>query len=687
MADTKTGKGSNDSSVAERLAALKKSAGPDVVGDASAKLNDTVAALKSGATPDALRQAALDHGGEHAKKLLAATDQARALANGNLDLKQLANTAETMGVDGKTKEFLQHLSNNADPSKAGEIPGMVYDKESGTVKLFGISGLEVPAQMAAFAATGYSLFLNVANGWVWDKGYKLGQHYLGEGFNLDQAMRHRAGVGLAYAGIATMTHWPDISQFIQSEQKYRDDYTQLARQIAPLLDEMKGGHGAAALMSVKQEENEVIYNERRRMHSLNGAERIKHFVQAAGRAVQFVVSAIEGHDRLGAHGFSASVVAKAAKDGKDGLDKYLDEYRSAYDQIKSKVGDAMTKESIEDLVRQRMGQAPKSKDGQGHISDAASKFMNGGSVAATFAAQTLGNAMYSQKMASIQPVSAFDMILELKKQLDDDPKLERYSLPKGMHLDVQKGADANSLPLRDYIVQIFQQHERDCDPNNKIGKRLTEKLERVADDIAKALSSGELDGMALIKLVGERKIVKHGGKSICTDDALTKELEHLKAKMRHVAFVDEKEYFNDANFSRKQLKDAWDAMKDDERNVFMNFVPLEVLEAAGIHGGDLKARRDAAMKRLHEDYSKAISAVLELGEDKLQMLDATPSEIATLRKADEAMKEDGADAIRDYLPGPGNKNATVDRPLVNLLVHHIQHGGKLAELLQRGVAD
>lgn len=686
MADRKTDKHtsrSDDSgSVASRLSALKAAAGPDVVGDVSAKLSGSMDALRSGTTPDALKDMALAHGGEHAQKAMLGLDQAKALANGNIDLAQIAATAQGMGVDGKTKEFFEHLSKNADPSAAGDVPGMVYDKDNGTVKFLGL--IDVPPQFAAIGASVYTLFLNAANGTVWDHGYKWGAGGAAQ-LNLSALSQQRAGLALASLGILGLTHWQDISQFIQSEQKYHEDYTRIARQIAPLLDEMKGGHGAAALMSVKQEENEVIYNERRRMHQLNGAERVKHLVQASGRGVQFIISAMEGYKRTGAQGFDAAIISGASKQAQDGFDKYLERYKETYDHIKSKAGE-MSKERIEELVRQRMGETPRSADAHG-TEAMSSNLVAGGTMLATFAAQTVGNAMFSQAMSKIQPVSAYDMILELKKQLDDDPKMDRYSLPKGMHLDGKKGVDANTLTLSDYIVQVFQQHERDCDPTNKIGKRLQDKLKAVADKIADTLRSGDLDGMALIKLVGERKIVKQEGKSICTDEMLEHQLDYMKAKMRHLTFVDEKEYFSDANFSRKQLKDSWAAMKDDERNVFMNFVPLEVLEAAGISGPDLKARRDARTKQLNDDYNKVISAFMGMGDEKLLQLEATPGEVEMLHKAQDAMKDEGKEAIKDYLPGPGNKDATVDRPLVNLLVHHIQHGGKMSELIARGVAE
>ncbi|MCI5049596.1 MAG: hypothetical protein MRY32_04615 [Rickettsiales bacterium] len=702
MAKDDTEKQPKEKTAAQRLAELDKDAAPDAVdavanqgkqlADEGKQIADQATAIAAGGvTADAAREMALKYGGDNAQKLVAAGDQLKQLQNATNgdtpDFKALAASAEQMGVDGKTKEFLHHLADSSDPARAGEVPGLIVDRDSGKVKLFGIEGMEVPPQYAAIMASGYTFALNLINGFVWDKAYKGASHVAEHQFNLDAAGRHRAGLVAAYAGIGAMTHWIDINQFYQAEKQYREDYRKLSRHLAPVLDDMKGHHGTAALFSVKPDENELVYNERRRMHDINNAERNKHFVQALGRNVQFVVSAVEGHAKLGAQGFNSDAAKQAAKfaKDKDAMKEHYAKLAETMDEIKSQVGDRISKEKLLEMAEEQIGAAPKGKakaDAKGGFSNVQSQLMNGGALISTFVGQMVGNALFTSRRDKIQPISAYDMIRELKAQVDDNTKRERYRLPTGMKVEGRKGVNDNALTLEHYIEQIFRQHERDGDPSAKISDRLKDEFEEACGIIAQEIRDERLDTMALIQLVGERKVVRRGGKSVVGKDVVNAEVDRIEAQMKHASFIDEAEYFNDASFSKEQLRDAWDAMDAEEREIFATFVPEEVLEAAGVNLKKLQQDKAQRREAMHKNVKQVVDGLVKMGDEKMRELDATNTEIELLNNAAEKVAKEGDDAIDKYMPGVGkNGELTLDRPVANMLVHHVQHGGRLQELM------
>ncbi len=637
---------------------------------------------------NALANVAGKHASPEMLKAMQTAQQLQAM-NGTMDMSQIAKMAGDLPVDDKLKGMISNFSSNMQNANVAEVPGLVVDREKGTVKIFGIDGLEVPQQAASVIATMYTMGISLVNGFVFDKGYKAGES-LGHGFNMDAMSRHRMGQAAAFAGIFATTHWPDINTFIQSEKEYTRSAKHLAQRFAPILDEMKGGHSVASLYSVGRNENEVIYNERGRMQNLNNAERFKHAVQAAGRFTAFIASGIEGKQKIDGMDDKAKLVATQEQAAKSSTDELKETLRARNQQVKE-IADVMlesgylSKEEAFKRAEAQLGHAPEiKKDSKKEATPARNNLMHYGAAIATLIAQGVGNSMFGARTNNIQPVSAFDMIWTLKKQLDDDPKMQSFSLPKGMRIEGSKGRNSGELPLTDYVMQIFRQHERDCDADSEIGKRLNEKLHSVSGMIANALREGELDGMALIALVGERKVVKEGGKSIASEDAVKHELEFLKAKMRRVSFVDDREYFNDASFNREQLKDAWKAMSQDEREIFSGVVPGQILEAAGIAPKEVKAAQDANAETMLHNIGRIVQGIMQLEPEALNKLVETHSEVNLLKKAEIALENTDKKALENLMSGPGrNDQMTLDRAVANALVHHVLHGGRVNELMSQ----
>jgi hypothetical protein len=566
----------------------------------------------------------------------------------------------------------------ADLDKIASVPGMIVNKETGDVNLFGLEFLPVPVQYASMLSVGYTLGVSMVNRWVFNKAFKGGNALttaIGANHYIDP---QKAGKIAGYGSIALTTHWPDFNIFWQSRRNHQQKVEGVTTQLAPILEQLKGSHSAGAFYGVKKDENEVIYNERQRLNNKHNAEIYRNAVQALGRSAVFVASAMDGKQSI--EGLTPEVVNAAAL-------KTLD--KEKYSQIASKTKELQElglsrKEAFESARTEVMG-APKEAPKDTGV-NTASDFRNYAAVLVTLAAQAVGNAVFGKRVGKLQPVSAYDMIATLRKHLDEDPKQSAFPLPQGMRVEGAKGSAADELKLEDYIVQIFQQHERDCGGDDaRIPSRLESKVQDAAKIIATELREGRLDGMALVNLVGERKLVRNSGKTVADEGIVHREVDRLRALLRHTEWVDPDKYIADASFSKQELKNAWKGMDDKEKNIFVSLVPTQVLESAGIKPDDVRQRRQMREKEFDKDVIKVLKGAIALGDDQLKKHSITPEEIELFHEAAGAVKEKGEEGILTVMPGAG-RHKNVGPPLTELVVRHMQYGGKLGDLVQQGMA-
>lgn len=639
---------------------------------------------------DSLMKVAGQHATGDMKKIL---HHAGNISENGIDLQGLANIAASgdIPMNEDTRKFFEAFAHNGnkpvDMSEAAKLPGMIVNKDTGTVSLLGV--VDLPPQAVQGLVAGYTMFLHVINGHVWDKSYKGGRAV---GAMLEKmpalaklgATPESVAALAAYAAVFGTTHWMDVNTFMSERRTYQHDAVKLAGQMGPLLDDYKGGHSVAKLFAIKPEDNEMIFNERRRLNVKHNAQVAKNTIQILERLPMFVASVKSGLGRSEA--VDAKAHADAAKATLAGASSDLEQRMST----EWKRIDAL---ELPDQAKHRMFDAKfgladseaKLHTAAEHPTDMAAQITAYASTLGTFIIRGLSDGFYKKSTKNVQPISAFEMVVALKKQLDDDPKQARFSLPDGMRIEGARGSGATELPLAEYVQQIFQQHEKDSAGNEAhIPPRLTERLKEVSGQIAEALGNGQMDGLALVKLVGERKIVKSGGKSIAEREVVTHELDKQKAHMRHVEWVDAREYFADSSFSKEQLTEAWSAMAEEEKDLFVGMVPTQVLEAAGVKGEDIKERRQRREERFHEDLTHVVKGLVAMGDDTLKQLNATKPEIDLFHKAAQATSRHGAEAINQFLPSAGN-SANLADPLTEILVHHAQHGGKISDIVSRGI--
>lgn len=642
-------------------------------------------------SPEALKQVA----GEHADpKMLAMLQQAQTMSeNGGADIGAMAGLAaqlgEQVGLSGQQGEWLKtfggELGKELDTKEAGKVPGLVVDRESGKISVLGLINLDAKDPTSRLIAQGFiaanTLLLMPLNEKLFESSYK-GASWLGSQVDLNQASKHRIGYAAALGATAFTSFWPDISGYIRLEKQGRKDIMNLASRFAPLLDDYdKSGSRVAQLYQIRPEDNEIIYNERRRAGMEHNAERFRHAVDALGRVPLYAISVLRGRGKL--PGLKQEAAAEAVADKLDtGLDAEGQYWKDLGDKakfIEEQSGGRISGDKALEMAKERVEQATRglkpgeqvagelAQKAEGAIGQIGRDAVNGAVLLAAPIMGMVAQNLHGQRLKDldIQPKTAADMIFHLRSQLDDDPKAEWFSLPEGMSVQGAKNG-SNQLKLEDYVEQTFQQHEKDSRGSNaSIPARHSERLESAAKKIADALREGRLDGLALIRLVGERQIVRERGKSVATEEIVEHEIARLEAQMRHIEYVDDRRYFEESSFTREQLKESWDGMQPDEREVFAQFVPPQVLESAGVEPKTLREMRHKRQEQFYEDLAQVTKKLLELGDDTLKKMGMTRAESALLHRVEDVASQKGCEAIGKELARDIN---TATHAIVNTLV-------------------
>ncbi len=610
--------------------------------------------------------------------------QAEKVADEGLSVNSVTAMAESddIPMNEELRAVFKEYNNQTrggkpDFDKIAHVPGMVVNKKTGDVNLFGLEFLPVPVQYASMLSVGYTLGVSLVNRWVFKNAFKTGRSLTTAVGAQKHINPQTVGKYAGYGSIAVTTHWPDVNTFMQSEHQYKEQAQEITQQLAPILDRLKGNHKLSAFYRVKAEENEVIYNERQRLNTKLNAERYRNAVQALGRSAVFVASAVDGHQTI--QGLTPDVVEEVAGP----VEQKAQEIASTIERYEAQ---GLTREEAFDLAKSEAFNAATNaaeKSSGSAISNTTSDVRNYAAVLVTLAAQSVGNAIFGKRMEKMQPISAYDMVSTLRQYLDEDPKQSAFPLPEGMRVEGAKGPAADELPLAEYIVQIFQQHERDCGGDDaRVPSRLEGKLQEAAELIAEDLREGKLDGMALVNLVGERQIVRNNGKTVADTNVVRREVNRLRAHLRHIEWVDGDDYIADSSFSKQELKAAWDGMDDEERNIFVSLVPAQVLESAGVDAKEVRERRQLREQEFDKDVVAVLKGAVELGDEMLKKHTMTKEEIALFHEAEKAVNEKGVEGIFKVMPGAG-KEKNVAQPLTELVVRHTQYGGRLGNLLHR----
>ncbi len=233
--------------------------------------------------------------------------------------------------------------------------------------------------------------------------------------------------------------------------------------------------------------------------------------------------------------------------------------------------------------------------------------------------------------------TALDLIRKLNDKLREDP-------------DARK---VDGKPLETYIVDIFRTHQENMGEPS-LGKRYKDRFDDyAAKEIAEAIYTGEMHPMALVNLVGERKIVKPGGKDVATRSEIDVAINEQKEKMPARFDIDPDEYIAEAGFSIDDVKATIDSQEGRAHDFAMSVYPKEVLLKAGYKDDEIELAYANEKAHMAEDLGKTFLDLATLSDEELKAANITPDEIKHVREWAEEYREQGPEAVIAHMVKKG----------------------------------
>ncbi len=236
----------------------------------------------------------------------------------------------------------------------------------------------------------------------------------------------------------------------------------------------------------------------------------------------------------------------------------------------------------------------------------------------------------------------------------------------------KEASGVDGVPFEAYIRKIFETHQENM-RQPKIGKRFDEKIDYACKEIAAAITEGKLHPMALVSLVGERKIVKDKGKHIATREeikqALAEQIKLMPAKFA----IDPEEYLAEAAVGEQELKLALKDLKENDRAFFIALLPEEVARKLGLSEEDIKAAHETAKQGFAQNLSKAVLDLGTLSDEQLKAAKLSEEEIALIRDVAPKAKEGKQEEVLEAVGKKGEFKNTLDSVIVDAIGSGTEH--------------
>lgn len=500
-----------------------------------------------------------------------------------------------------------------------------------TVKLFG--AFEVSAPVAALASGFFNEGTRHLGNKVVPHAYDISKSLLGKHLNLEGSSLNRGATVAAVTTNLVLGTTAYLPNLVHTVRAHRHNYKDMARRIAPLLEDISGNHSVGAFLSIREKDNEMIYAHRQRM-----ATKMK--VETSNGVIDLIVNGLPKiattenvkHMWTGGASQAAAVVTKP-----DGMMEWL-------------------RGSV------TMGSGPL----------------------ATYITQSNNRKLAKQSRS----FSALEMVLELDQQVAEDLKSHRsgsgrYTLPHAGHR-------SEEYSLEDYIVCIMRHHQTEMadisDKHTELRDALTEEASQAASIIAKAIRSGEISTLSLVRLIGEGQLIKRNGRAIASPTEVHELVKKFSAKQANYVHVDPGEYYKDAAFTREHLRTALKSLKGDELQTFASLFPNDVLEDAGMSTKEIKAIREATSKHFDQMIAEAVAGLTSKSDAELKTLGFAESELVELRKAASELENQGVEAVKQLKTSATHENG-IEHLLTNAVVHKPEHLGMLVKLGREQLAE
>jgi hypothetical protein len=459
--------------------------------------------------------------------------------------------------------------------------------------------------------------------------FYVGAQWAGKRTGIPEQHLNKFSAVAATGAIATVALAPYLEPFFKTQKDHHTEVETSAKRIAPVLDDIGGKHGLSAFAAIKQTDNEVIFAHRKRINDTFGMRYTKNVINTFN-AAPVIVEKLFGFNKF----------------------------------IKDKTG--------ESIIPSQLVSSAKSADASEHhaISMNAVLAMVQGPISLSLDAITdRQKKKFESKVPA--PYTALDMILNLEKQVSADSNSSSYMFPKGGRNS--KG----SASLVEYVEQVMRHHQLDMEAIDAeyvpIRKALDNQLRDLATPIAEAIKRGDISTLSLIRLLGEGHVIKNKGRSLAKPSEVKALLEKIGVSASNYTQVDPKEYFADAAFNKKELKEAIDALHGEEKQNFAAMFPDAVLHEAGMSDKAVKELRAATAKSYEANLGKVILGMAAEDDKALHGMGLAKEEIKELRGIAQNIKTQGDEAVHDAASKP-NKPIGFERVVAGAAINKIIGG-------------
>jgi hypothetical protein len=321
--------------------------------------------------------------------------------------------------------------------------------------------------------------------------------------------------------------------------------------------------------------------------------------------------------------------------------------------------------------------------------------------------QTLKSNVEAQAEVRRKRVKAWKMIEHLKEEMeshcadkrgrsneyDDCEKSFTSRSAEDITVTGKGTREGESLNLKEYIIEVFQQHERDREPNRSFYDKGTNKaidplkgtmltnLMPAVEIIAEHMADGTLSGDALYKLVGENKVIEHsksGARVFAKPEQVSKIIEEELSPVlgtREVIKLEEfMAKFADPALIQGTLKKNLESMQGQEKALFASLFPDDILVQAGMAKSDIFAARRQAHEHAYDFVAATVMHLSKKTPEELKAMGVTEGESKAINALAEKVDEGDIKAIK--LAVDGRDKEVIDAVRTAGLLEQVKGGAE-----------
>jgi hypothetical protein len=189
--------------------------------------------------------------------------------------------------------------------------------------------------------------------------------------------------------------------------------------------------------------------------------------------------------------------------------------------------------------------------------------------------------------------------------------------------------------------------------------------------MANAIRAGDMSPLALVRLVGEGKIITNHGRSIASPSEVKGLIKHDAPKQSTYVHADPREYYKQATFTHDDLKAALGHLEGEEKRIFASMIPDSVLEDAGMKPEAIKQMRAATAKNYEQMLGEALVGLHAQSPEALAKAGLAQKEIKNIEDAVGEIQTHGIEAVHKLRTSAANANG-VEHDIVNWAVPQIK---------------